>query len=407
MKICILTHTFPKHYNDTTAAFMHPLILGLLEMGHNVIVLTPYTPHLRTSDFPYRIITYKYIWPKRFHRLGYSQTLSQGGSFKFETYILAPFLYLFGFIALLRLLQKDKFHIVSAHWILPNGFLIFLVSLLVKVSYTVTLAGSDVYIANKNSLFSIMARLAAENSSAILSDSPQYLKELQKTGATIKERYIIPYPVDTSKINIKRRDLISLRRELLIKSDTVVILAVGRLVQKKGFKYLIQATHLVLKRQKNVLLIIVGDGDLRDQLKSLAKKLKILEYVKFVGNVGRNKIFCYYNLADIFIMPSIVDSQGNIDDRPVALLEAIACGKPVIATNFPGNALSIKDQISGLLISQKNVNAMSNAIIQLIESDELRKSMSMQAKKIAREQFDMVQVGKKYTAIFRSVIKHK
>lgn len=405
MKICILTHTFPKYKNDTTAAFMHPFVLGLIKRGNDVVVVTPFHPKLRINEFPYRIFTYKYIWPNSLHRLGYSQTLSEGTRFKLETYILAPFLYLFGCIVLIRLLRRERFDIISCHWILPNGFIAYVASKIVGIAYAVTLAGSDVYVANKNIVFSKMARLAGEGASAICSDSPQYVKELKKTGIKIKNNYIIPYPVDTSRLKVSTSDVRELRRKLHIPLSSLVLLSVGRLVHKKGFRYLLLAFSEVLRKRSDVVLIIVGEGDLHRKLEEEAVSLGIDEHIKFVGNVDRNKIVAYYNLADLYVMASIRDDEGNIDDRPVALLEAIACGKPTISTNFPGNSLSIKHGKSGFLVSQKRPNELASSILELATSKALRDQMSKEALKIAREELSLIQVGRKYHSIFKNIVK--
>lgn len=404
MKICIVTHTFPKNPNDTTAAFMHPLVSGLKSLGNEVVVLTPYHRELRTSDFPYKIVTYKYIWPDFLHVLGYSQTLREGTIFRFYTYLLAPLLYFFGFFALLRILAKEKFDIISCHWILPNGFIAYLVSRFIKIPYTVSLAGSDVYVANKNKLFAFMAKLAAQSAKAVFADSPTYVDQLKKTGANVKNYSIVPYPVDTSMLKINLSGVSALRSELNLQKDTIILLGVGRLIYKKGFEYLLKAFFKVTKKYKKTILIIVGEGDLEIRLKKLSKNLHIESFVKFVGNIKRDKIVAFYNLADIFIMPSVIDEGGNIDDRPVALLEAIACGKPVIATNFPGNALSIKEGESGFLVPQKDVKSLGNAITRLIEEKDLRMRMSQKASQLANTNFGIKTIGEKYSAILREFI---
>lgn len=404
MRICIVTHTFPKNLNDTTAAFMHPLVLGLKSLGNEVVVLTPYHRELRTSDFPYKIVTYKYIWPDFLHVLGYSQTLKDGTILRFYTYLLAPLLYFFGFFALLRILAKEKFDIISCHWILPNGFIAYLASRFIKVPYTVSLAGSDVYIANKNFLFSFMARICARKASAICADSPRYADELRRTGVKLGKVNIINYPVNISKVKVSPKGIQNLRKKLELPKDAIILLAVGRLIYKKGFDYLLKALPTLVRKNRNIILLIVGDGDLRRRLEELTLKLGLENHVRFVGSVQRGEIFSYYNLADVFVMPSIEDDYGNIDDRPVALLEAIACGKPVIATNFPGNALSIKEGESGFLVPQKDVKSLEYAIISLIESKDLRISMGRKASELANKDFGIKTIGEKYSAIFRKFV---
>lgn len=402
MKICIVTHTFPKNPNDTTAAFMHPLVLGLKSLGNEVVVLTPYHRDLRISDFPYKIVTYKYIWPNFLHVLGYSQTLKDGTIFRFYTYLLAPLFYFFGFLALLRLIAKEKFDIVSSHWILPNGFIAYLTSRFIKVPYTVSLAGSDVYVANKNFLFSFMARISARSASAICADSPKYVDELRRTGVKIGKVHIINYPVDTSKVKVSIKGVQNLRKKMNL-GNAIILLAVGRLIYKKGFEYLLKALPTLVRKNKNIVLLIIGDGDLKEQLKKLALELGVENHVKFIGSVQREEIFFYYNLVDIFVMPSIEDDNGNIDDRPVALLEAIACGKAVVATNFPGNALTIKDGVNGYLVPQKNYKAMSGKIWLFAQSKELRTKMGKMALKTSETDLSSKMVAQKYVNLFKRI----
>lgn len=404
MKICIVTHTFPKHLNDTTAAFMHPLVLGFTSMGNEVVVLTPYHRELRTSDFPYKIVTYKYIWPDFLHVLGYSQTLKEGTIFRFYTYLLAPLLYFFGFFALLRILAKEKFDIISSHWILPNGFIAYLVSRFIKIPYTVSLAGSDVYVANKNFLFSFMARVCAKGASAICADSPKYVDELRRTGVSVNKVNIINYPVDTSKVKVSLKDIQNLRKELDLEKDAIILLAVGRLIYKKGFDYLLKALPTLIRKNRNIILLIIGDGDLKEQLEKLALTLGVKNHVRFIGSVQRGEIFSYYNLADVFVMPSIEDDNGNIDDRPVALLEALACGKAVVATNFPGNALTIKNGVNGYLAPQKDYKTMSEKIWLLVQSKELRIKMGKMARKTSETDLSSKIVAQKYISIFKEII---
>lgn len=406
MKICILTHTFPKYINDaTSAAFMHPLALGFKQAGNEVTVLVPYNPFLKVNNFPYRVVSYKYIWPLSLHVLGYSQTLNKGMKFKKRLYFLSPFFFFFAIIALWRLCLKERFDIISSHWILPNGFIAFIASKITKTPYVVTLAGSDVYLAKKNILFTQMAVMAANKASAVLADSPKFLDDIVNLGAKVKKSEIIPYPVDTDKFKPNDNERLKLRAEFGFKNEDIVVFGMGRLIYKKGFKFLIEACSSVIKENKHVYLVIGGDGDLRESLEKFSFDLGSKDHIKFVGSINRDKAPAYYNMCDIFVMPSISDEQGNMDDQPVALIEAMACGKPIIATNFPGISLTVKDGASGFLVSQKDAFLIEKFLIKLILSDKLRKEMGIESRRIVLNKLSIGKIGQRYAEIFRSILK--
>lgn len=407
MKICFLTHTFPKNKNDPTAAFLHALVIGMEKSGVSVIVLTPYHKALRPQDFPYKVVSYKYIWPKLFHTLGYASTLKRGLFLPFKAYIIAPFLFVFGTMKLIEVARREKIDVISSHWLLPSGLMAMVASRLMRIPYVVTLPGSDVYVAGMNSLFKKFAVFAASRAEAIIADSPVFLDKIIKLGVRPKKTEIVPYPVDIDKYRPNFSGVNILRKKLRFDSHNIIILAVGRLVEKKGFRYLIEAMRGIMRVSPQTRLLIIGDGDLREELESLSQKLKVKKYILFVGSVNRDKISSYYNVADIFVMPSISDEKGNIDDQPVALLEAMSCGLPIIATNFPGISLSVDDGVNGFLTAQKDVLAIKKAVVRLLRSQKLRKRMGRESRKIAISKFSIQKIGGKYNSIFKEILNER
>lgn len=404
MNVCILTHTFPKYPEDTTAAFMHPLVTGIQRAGNSVTVLTPYHHELKTKRFPYPIRTYRYIWPDNLHVLGYSQTLRHGTHLRISSWLLAPLLLIQGIIALLALTKKEKYDIVCAHWIVPNGIIAAVSCAIRKIPFTITLPGSDVYVAQKNALFAFLTRWAAERAAIVCADSPQYLKELTNIHAKPKKQTVIPYPVDLSTV-FPSTQTIKLRKKLAISTQAHILVSVGRLIEKKGFQYVIRALPEIRKKFPTVTYVIVGDGDMREFLEREAVRLNVRQAIYFVGNIIRKEIHEYYSLADIIIVPSIKDREGNIDDRPVALIEAMACERAVIATGFPGNSLTIDQGISGILIPQKDTRAIATAVLRLLMDTEMRKRLGKSARKQVREKFQLSVIGRQYSQLFQKIVE--
>lgn len=403
MRICVLTHTFPRNNQDVAAAFMKEFCDGLVENGCEVIVVTPFDKSFLRSGDKFKVITYKYIWPESLHLLGYSRSMEADIAVRKLNYILLPFLLIFGFFALLKIVREQKTDLISVHWILPSGLIALCVSKITGVPFAVTLPGTDAYLAYKNRLFGFIAKIIAERSSALFSNSRWHLERILKLGVRAPIEEVITYPVDTEKFKPLKAQS-QLRSELNLK-NTIVLLAVGRLVYKKGFDYLIKALPQVLQKNKNVKLIIGGEGDLLNSWKELVAKLGLEKFVIFIGTLKRDEIVNYYNLADIMVTPSILDNEGNIDGRPLVILESMACGKPQIVTNLPGISDSLEDGINALLVPQKDPKALAQAIIKLSLSKELREKMGEENRILAVAKLSMRSVGEKYTHFFKKVLK--
>lgn len=382
---------------------MHPLVLGMKAAGDDVTVLTPFHPDLDVPRFPYPIITYKYIWPDRLHVLGYSQTLRRGTHLRISSWLLAPLLLIQGVIALFRLTKNQKFDLISAHWIVPNGIIAAVVCAIRNIPFTVSLPGSDVYVAQKNALFSAVTRWAAERAAMVFADSPLYLQELEKTGAQVTQREVISYPVDISIIQPVKNTL-SMRKRFGLAADARILVSVGRLIEKKGFRYAIQALPAIVKKFPKARYIIVGDGDMRYALKKEAVKAGVKEYVCFVGNVSRHDISAYYSLADVILVPSIKDHEGNIDDRPVVLLEAMTCGKAVVVSRLPGNAITVEHGKSGILVPPKKPEAIVNAVINILSSGQTQRGLGKEARRRVVEKFRHTTIGRQYHNFFSKIV---
>jgi len=407
MNICVLTHTFPKNAKDGTAAFMEPFVNGLVEAGNNVVLITPFHKEFKRSGDKFKIIKYKYIWPDKLHLLGYSRSMKADVSLKFANYIFLPFLIFFGTISLLKTIKDESIDIINVHWILPNGLIAYFASKLSNVPYVITLPGTDVYLARKNKIFSFITKMIANSSSGILSNSHLILKRILNMGLVNKPNDVIPYPVNVFALKPKKGSALTLRNELGIKNECVVIMAIGRLVYKKGFYYLIKAMPQVIKYFSQVKLIIGGDGDLRKDLTDMVKRLKLTKFVLFTGNINRDKILEYYNIADIFVAPSIVDQEGNVDGGPVVSYESMACGKTQIATNVLGVSDIIKDGVNGYVVKQKDSGALANALNKLVGSKKVREKMGIENRKKALSIFSTKEIGIRYSIFFRKILKNE
>jgi glycosyltransferase involved in cell wall biosynthesis len=397
MKICLFTHTIPRFLGDPSAPFIHTLAESLVREGNKVVVLSGYNPEIDVNfKRNYKMVTYKYIFPKNFHILGYSQTLKGDRSLGVLGYIFSPFLYFFGFFALLKLVLIEKVDIISSHWIIPNGFIAALVSKITKVPYTVTIPGSDIYLGGKNFFFRWMVSYASKNAAVVISDSCYYLTELNRLGLYPVKTQIIRYGVDINKFKPITKS----------SRNTPTILAVGRMVPKKGFRYLIEAMPRIIERVPKVKLLMVGDGEERKFLEGEAKSIGVYKKIDFVGTVSYLDLPRYYQMADVLVMPSIKDEKGNIDASPVSMMEAMSAGIPVVATNFAGDDGLIIDGETGYLIKNTKPNLISSAVVKVLTKG-YKEITRRKVRKVAISNFSSKIIAKKYTDCFFNSILRK
>ncbi len=404
MNVCVLTHTFPRNKKDTAAAFMKEFCDGLVQAGAKVTVLTPFDPKFSRQNDLFKVRTYKYVWPDGLHILGYSQTMENDLVLRKRAYLLLPLLVLFGILALYRTVKKEKIDLINVHWILPNGLIALVVSCFTGVPYVVTIPGTDAYLAYRSKFFGWVARLIARNSAGLVSNSSLLLSRITKLGVGAKKTAVYSYPVDTSVYKPLQEGVINYRKKHGIGVDDLVLLTVGRFVYKKGYDYLIKVMPRVLRKFPQTKLVMGGNGDLREDLKKLATKLGIGDKVLFIGNINRNDIVYYYNMADIMVSPSIVDRNGNVDGGTVVSFESMACGKPQVVTDILGVADAIEDGVNGYKVPQKNIKAIEEALLKLLSSKSVRIDMGKANRKLIVDKFNMKKVGEYYLDFFKDVL---
>jgi len=191
-------------------------------------------------------------------------------------------------------------------------------------------------------------------------------------------------------------DKIKLKEKLEIPVQAKVIGTVARLVPVKGLDYLLAGFQLALAKEKNLYLVIVGDGSERGRLVNLAIKSGIEKNVKFVG--FQNDIPAWLNLFDIYINTSLSEGQ------PISLLEAFALAKPAIVSQVGGIVEMVHDRLNGLFIPPQDVTKIGEAILELIRDDELARKIGENAKKTCETSYSSSVMGAKVVELYQKLL---
>ncbi|PVX26593.1 MAG: hypothetical protein CW691_00900 [Candidatus Bathyarchaeum sp.] len=171
----------------------------------------------------------------------------------------------------------------------------------------------------------------------------------------------------------------------------------GYLYKLKGAKYLLEAMNIVSKEHEDVTLRIAGDGPEKLHLIKLSEALKIQDKVIFEGVVPHNMMPSFYQRCDIFCFPTLGEPFGK------AVIEAMSCAKPVIASNSGGPAEIIKNEKTGLLVPPAQPEILATKINELLDDQTKIKQMGANARKTVIEKYSWEKIGEKYHALYESL----
>jgi glycosyltransferase involved in cell wall biosynthesis len=181
------------------------------------------------------------------------------------------------------------------------------------------------------------------------------------------------------------------------------ILAVGRLVEQKGFIYLVDACGMLEEQAGlNYKCRIIGEGNERARLETAIADLGIAESVELLGAREQSEVVRYMNEADVFVLPCVAESNGTMDGIPVALMEAMAKGIPVISTTISGIPELILDG-TGKLIPPGDSKGLANMLLEINRMSLSQKNqMGVEARRIVFERFNISKEAQKLKPLILS-----
>lgn len=401
MRALALATTYPKHPDDSTAPFVRSISHGLCRRGLEVHLLLPHHPELNwlQGDPPVHLHTFSYAprnW-RRFHVWGYAGALVADTSLRREALAILPFASSSSVLSLVRLARRLRPDVLHAHWLLPNGPLAALVSQQSGIPLVISIHGSGVFMAERHRALRLAARYALRRATRVTACSRDLASRAMRLGGSEETISAIPYGVDASEFHPPdpeaRREA---RSALGLAGGTFVILAVGRLVEKKGFEFLIQALPPLDGLGIESLLVVAGAGDLEGQLKGVASEAGVERRVRFLGNVRRQHLRQLFAAADTLVIPSIHDAAGNVDGLPNVVLEGLASGLPLVASDIAGIPDVIQHERNGLLVPEQDSQALSSAIRRLAHDPELRRGLGKAARESVEGALDWDSITARY-----------
>jgi len=237
----------------------------------------------------------------------------------------------------------------------------------------------------KRILATPLIKFIVSSSDAILVPGTKHKEHLISLGGSSEQIFIMPNisNISVTDEDYKKSDKL---KERFNTRNKKIILYVGRLVKRKGVDYLIKAFSKLQNEEKDTFLMIIGEGECKNKLKSLSKALDIQDKVYFIGQVKNEKLPAYYLLCDVCVVPSITYGMG--DPWVFVLNEAMYFEKPVIATDAVGGAFDmIKDGENGFMVQEKDIDALYNTMKKIFSNPELQEKMGKKSKKTVNKRF--------------------
>lgn len=220
-------------------------------------------------------------------------------------------------------------------------------------------------------------------------------KELMKKLHVPENKFeVIPNSIDLKEydfeINKEKK-----KQKLEINTDNLNIVCVSNLRRGKGHEYLLQAFEKIFENDKNLNLLIVGDGEKMAELKRQAENYHSKNNIHFLGK--RNDVKEILKISDIFVLPTLGEGMSN------AILEALASSLPVITTDIPVNKEIITDNVTGFLVKPRQSRELSEKIQFLIVNPEIRKELGLNGKKLIENRFAISKISSMWADILRNL----
>jgi glycosyltransferase involved in cell wall biosynthesis len=350
--LLVVASTYPRWKGDPEPGFVHELSKRLTAQ-FRVIAVVPHSAGAKTREVLDRveIIRYRYA-PVRMESLinngGIVSNLREN-PWKF---LLVPCMLIAQAWSIWRICRVQKVALVHAHWIIPQGLL---AALFFKGPILVTSHGADVY-ALEGRLFDSIRRFVVGRAAAVTAVSRAMMDSLTRKGCD-------PEKIIVRSMGVDLEADFSLDTALMRSSNE--ILFVGRLVEKKGVTFLLDAMRHVLAAKPDATLTIIGFGPEEARLRAKAEALGLSGKVHFAGAVSHAELPAYFHRAAVCVAPFVEASSGDKEGLGLVVAEAIGCGCPVVV----GKVAAVLDVVGpayDLLVDPRDTTSMADAIVRVL-----------------------------------------
>ncbi|MGI8650423.1 MAG: glycosyltransferase family 4 protein [Rubrobacter sp.] len=391
MRVLFVTSTFPRSDDDDQVPWLLELALVLREKGIEIEVLAPTYAGLESHEvFGIPVHRYRY-WRKPgeivTHETGAMNKMGSGSG------MLLPALSLVGagVAAAARLARSRRYEVIHSHWPLPMG----LPAQAGAWASTgdprliATFHGAEVALARRKSHYRPVLKKLARNLDAAVANSRSTARTVEELTGVMPE--VIPFgpprgAVDFSRESGEPRD-----------AGLPAVLAVGRMIERKGFPVLVRAAEKLRGRAR---IVIVGGGEYEPAVRREIESRRVEDVVTLAGRLTNAELAAAYAGCAVFCLPAVFDSRGETEGLGVVLIEAMSHGKPVVASGIGGIPDAVEDGVTGLLVEPNDPGLLARRLLDVIEDGPLARKLGEAGRERARSLFSWDGVAAKHIALY-------
>lgn len=376
---------YPRYQGDVITPWLVELIQRLQNKGIHVSMFTSSYKGLRNQILNgVKIYRFRYFL-KQYERLTHEETAVDRIKRGPLNVMLAVFYILFGTLNIIRLVKKERFDIIHIHWPFPHILFGVCAKTAGQVRLFTTFYGVEIrWLKQKFPFLSRPFSYFINKADTITAISTHTARELDTI--TRKKVAIVPF---SAAIGPRRGTT----------SDAKEVIFVGRLVERKGVRFLIEAFAHV-KDAIPHRLVIIGDGPERADLEQRTHNLNLEDRIIFTGRISDEELYRHYNQCSFIVLPAVYDAKGDIEGLGVVLIEAMSYSKPAIASNAGGITDIMTDGENGFLVPPRDVHALAKAIERLATDNEMRERMGVRAKQVVDGKFSWNRITSQLISLY-------
>lgn len=397
-KLLVLTSTFPRWKNDREPPFVLELCRRLAETFH-VHVIAPHANKAKRREIlcEVEVTRFRYCL-SRWETLTYEGGITARLKEKPARCVLVPLFLVAELVATVRALRNDHYEAIHAHWLIPQGAIAILARTIArrKVPILCTSHGGDLY-ALRGRWWRAAKRFVISQVETLTVVSHAMENTLHEIAYAGNKILVIPMGIDLSQRFTPPET----------PRTSGSLLFAGRLVEKKGLVYLIEAMRTIAKKYPYARLIIAGGGPDRQSMTRLVEQFGLSHHVSFLGAVTQDQLSELYRSSELVIFPSVQAEDGDEEGFGLVAVEAMGCECAVIGTDLPALKESLIDGQTGIVVEQRNPSTLAKSIMALLGNSERRTRLGVQARAFVLTRYDWPIIAERYVEVIQNLRQQK
>lgn len=392
MKVCFVTSVYPRNPADSEVPWLRKTVGLLKDQDVEVSIFAPSYQGLPDHEIDgVSVKRFRYA-PKNLETLTHDEGAPNKIQ-KFHYKLLSITYILSGIFNLMIHHRREKFDILHIHWPFPHGLFGLAAKILCPAKIVLSFYGAELLLINKYPFVRPFLKFFIKRADAIVAISSYTASKV--TDIQPCDFTLIPYGAAAVEVTNE------------VKTDPHHLFSVGRAVERKGFPYLIKAMPIIRQKWPNAHLTIAGGGGgtILEDLRQLAHGLGAESYVNITGKVTSEKLQEIFIAGSLFVLPAIIDSRGDTEGLGVVLIEAIDNNCVIIGTNVGGIPDICVHEKSGLLVPEKDPEAIAAAADRLFSDNELQQKLRIGSRKHVADNFSWESVVAKLNKVYVDVLK--